>query len=130
MTSGVKSSVLTNSGLKLNAAKSEVIVVSRQLEQLHIDAGGQELKQVEQSKYLGVTSDSTAIIETAINERVDQYSKNVGLMSPLLKDRHVPASAKMTIYKTILLPILTYGFEAWTLTTTMSDEERDTGGRR
>ena len=43
--------VPTNSSQKLNAAKSEVVVVSWQLEQLHSDAGGQELKQVEQSKY-------------------------------------------------------------------------------
>jgi hypothetical protein len=50
------------------------MVVSRQSEKLHIDAGGQELKQVEQFKYFGVTFDSTAIKETAINERIDQYS--------------------------------------------------------
>jgi Reverse transcriptase (RNA-dependent DNA polymerase)/Endonuclease-reverse transcriptase len=111
--------VLTNSGLKLNVSKSEVMVVSRQSEKLHIDAGGQELKQVEQFKYLGVTFDSTATKETAINERIDQYSRSVGLMYPLLKDRYVPTSAKVTIYKTILRPILTYGCEAWTLTTMM-----------
>jgi len=51
--------VLTNKGLKLNAAKSEVIVVSRQSGQLHIDAGGQDLKQFEQYKYIGVMFDST-----------------------------------------------------------------------
>jgi hypothetical protein len=44
---------------------------SRQSEKLHIDAGGQELKQVEQFKYLGVTFDSTAIKETAINEMIN-----------------------------------------------------------
>jgi hypothetical protein len=64
--------VLTNSGLKLNAAKSEVMAVSQQSEKLQIDAGGQELKQAEQFKYPGGTFDSTAIKETAINERIDQ----------------------------------------------------------
>ena len=63
------------------------MVVLRQLEQLHIDAGGQELKQVKQFKYLGVTFDGTFIKETAINERIDQYSINGELMYPLLKDR-------------------------------------------
>ena len=95
------------------------MVVSRQLGELHIDAGGQELKQVEQFKYLGVMFDSTAIKETAINERSDQYGKNVGLMYPLLKDRYVPTSMKTTIYKMILQPILIYGCEAWAFTTTM-----------
>jgi hypothetical protein len=64
------------------------MVASPQSKKLHIDAGGQELKQVEWFKYLGVTFDSTAIKETAISDRIDQYSRNVGLMYPLLRDRH------------------------------------------
>jgi hypothetical protein len=56
------------------------MAVSRRSEKLHIDAGGQELKQVEQFTCLGVTFDSTAIKETGINERIDQCSRNVGLM--------------------------------------------------
>jgi Reverse transcriptase (RNA-dependent DNA polymerase) len=49
----IRRDVLTNIGLKLNAAKAEVTVVSRQSERLHNDAGGRELKQAEQFKYLG-----------------------------------------------------------------------------
>jgi hypothetical protein len=61
----------------VNAFKYEVMVVSQQSEKLHIVAGDQELKQVEEFGYLGVTFDSTAIKETTINERIDRYSKNV-----------------------------------------------------
>jgi len=71
---------LTDNGLKLNTSKSEVMTVSRVPEELHIDANGQELKQVDQFKYLGVTYDRSAIKETAVNERINQYSKNVCLL--------------------------------------------------
>ena len=92
------------------------MVVSRTPETLHIIANGQELKQIEEFKYLGVVYDSTAIKETAVNERIKKYSMNVGLLYPLLKERHVPRAVKVLIYKSILRPILTYGCEAWTLT--------------
>ena len=71
---------LKDNGLKLNEIKSEVMVVSRTPETLHIIANGQELKQVEEFKYLGVVYDSTAIKETAVNERIKKYSMNVGLL--------------------------------------------------
>ena len=92
------------------------MAVSRVPETLHITANGQELKQVEEFKYLGVVYDSTAINETAVNDRISTYSMNVGLLYPLLKDRHVPRAVKVLIYKTVLRPILTYGCEAWSLT--------------
>jgi hypothetical protein len=88
-------------------SRSHIMVVSRQSERLHIDVGGQELKQVEQFKYLGSHARQHSIKETAINEKIYKYSKNFGLMYPLLKDRHVPISVKVTVYKKILQPTLT-----------------------
>jgi len=108
---------LKDNGLKLNEAKSEVMVVSRLPETMRITANGRELNQVEEFKYLGVVYDSTAIKERAVNNRINKYSMNVGLLYPLLKDRHVPHAVKVQIYTSILRPILTFGCEAWTLTT-------------
>ena len=54
---------------------------------------------------------------TVLGERISKYNTNVGMMYPLLKDRHVPRQSKMIIYKTILKPILLYGAETWSLTT-------------
>ena len=92
------------------------MTVSR-VPELHIYANGQELKQVDQFKYIRVTYDSSATKETAVYERINQYNKNFDLLYPLLKDRYVPTAVKVTIYKTILRPIVTYGSESWTLTT-------------
>ena len=91
-------SALKDNGLKLNEAKSEVMVVSRVPETVRIIANGWELNQVEEFKYLGVVYDSTAIKETAVNDRINKYSMNVGMLYPLLKDRHVPRAVKVLIY--------------------------------
>jgi hypothetical protein len=114
--------VLADNGLKLNTEKSEIMVVSRTPEELHITAGQKQLKQVGSFKYLGVLFDNSAVKETAINDRICQYSRNVGFLYPLLKDKHVPRDTKIVIYQTILRPILLYGCEAWTLTTAMKSK--------
>ena len=53
---------------------------------------------------------------TAVDYRIQQFSKNVNLLYPLLRNRHVPKGVKVLMYKTILRPTLCYGSESWTLT--------------
>ena len=57
----------------------------------------------------------TALMEKELDVRLAKYSKNVGLLYPLLKERDIPVKVKVTIYKTVLRPILIYGCEAWVL---------------
>lgn len=108
--------VLSDHGLKLNVDKSEVMLISRIPRQVRVTALGTPLRQTNRFKYLGIISDSDANNESAINDRINVYSKNVGMLYPLLKDKHVPQKVKITIYKTILRPLLLYGHECWTLT--------------
>jgi len=82
-------------------------MVSRVPETLHITDNEKELKQVEELTYVGVVYDSTAIKETAVNNRINKYTMNVGLLYPLLKDRYVPRAVKVLIYTTMLKLILT-----------------------
>jgi hypothetical protein len=107
---------LTEHGLKLNKVKSEVMVVSRVPQTISISIEGEQLKQTHQFKYLGMDFDRGAIKETAINERISKYSANVGLLYPLLKDKHIPTTCKVAIYISVLRPVLLYGCESWTLT--------------
>ena len=102
-------------GMKMNTTKSEVMVLSKLKRSCNILAGGQKLKEVNTFKYLGVNFNDNGIMEAEIDARIAKYSKNVGLLYPLLKEREIPTKVKITIYKTILRPILTYGSEAWVL---------------
>lgn len=109
--------VLAANGLRLNEAKSEIMQVARiPTVGVHLYANGSELKVVEKIKYLGVAFDCTAANDTAVRDRINQFTRNVGFLYPLLKDRYVPRASKVSIYKTILRPVLTYGCENWTLT--------------
>jgi len=78
-------------------------------------ANGKELKHVESFCFLGEMFDSSAVKETAVNQRIDQCSKTVGLLFSLLKDNYAPRECKVIIYKTIMRPIFTRGCAAWTL---------------
>ena len=109
--------VLKDHGLKLNLQKTEVMVVSRRNELLQVEIDGTTLKQTSAFKYLGVMHDDKGTHEGAIQDRIRKYTENVNFLYPLLKDKNIPVKVKVTIYKTILRPILTYGCEAWTLTT-------------
>ena len=44
--------------------------------------------------------------EIEINKRITKYNKTVEMLYPLLKDKFVPRECKVTIYNTILKPIL------------------------
>ena len=46
-----------------------------------------------------------------------KFSRNVGMLYPLLREEGVPCEVKVLIYKTVLRPILLYGSECWALNT-------------
>jgi len=56
-----------------------------------------------------------SVKETAINQRIDQHGKTVGLLFPLMKDEYVPRESKVVICNIMLRPILMHGCEAWKL---------------
>ena len=68
-----------------------------------------ELK--EYVKYLGLLIDANLSWRNHINHITLKISKNIGIMSRL---RHtVPQSILLYIYKSLVLPYLSYGIAAW-----------------
>ena len=43
-----------------------------------------------------------------MKERKGKFSRNVGMLYPLLKEKRIAREVKVMIYKTILRPILLY----------------------
>ena len=76
-------------GMKLNTNKSEVMVLSKVKRSCNILAGGEKLKEVNTFKYFGVNFNDTALMEKELDVRLAKYSKNVGLLYPLLKERDI-----------------------------------------
>ena len=102
--------------MKINQNKTEVRYVGRRDRQIHIEIGDVELNQVSEFKYLGVQFDKDNLQDTELNKRINKCNANVSLLYPILRARIVPRKCKITIFTTILRPILMYGSEAWSLT--------------
>ena len=100
-------------GMKISTAKTEVLHLSRNPDQCVLQVNGATLKQVEKFKYLGVafTSDGRQ------NEELDT---RIGKASAVM--RALSKKAKLSIFKAVFVPILTYGHESWVMTERMRSQ--------
>ena len=106
--------VLTEMGMKMNVGKTEIMTVSRQQEgDIVIEIRGNRVRNVKEVKYLGSIFTSEGNNRQEITDRITQYTKSTGALYPLLKDEHIPNSAKKIIFESILTPTLMYGSETW-----------------
>ena len=72
------------------------------------------IKQVDSTKYLGITFDSNLTWKSHINELCLKLSKTVGILS---KVRHfVNKHILVMLYYSLIYPFLTYGVHVWGLT--------------
>ena len=108
--------ILSSNGMKISKEKTEIMMISRNPTNVQITLEDHPLKQCETFKYLGVTFGQENNSKIEITNRITKYNNSLHLMYPLLRDRNIPRKAKIVIYTTILRPILTYGHEAWALT--------------
>ena len=106
----------TRMGLKINTKKTEIMNINRIREQHDIYINNDKLKQTERFKYLGVLFTSDNSQEETIIDRIQKFNANLNMLYPLLKDKNIPIQCKVTIYTTILRPILLYGSETWSMT--------------
>src|ERR1700755_3687053 len=93
------------------------MVIAREREEIVVNIEGTRLKQARKFKYLGVMFGEEGRQEDELRERIGRFSKNVGMLYPLLKERGIPTEVKVLIYKTIIRPILLYDSECWTMIT-------------
>ena len=111
---------MNENGMKINTqrGKTEGLVLSRnKRHECDLLIEQDKVHQVANYTYLGVNVRETNLQEIEINNRIAMYNSNVGLMYPLFRDVNIPRECKITIYHTILKPILLLGSDVWSLTT-------------
>ena len=79
-----------------------------------------EVEAVRDFKYLGSTVKDRNEMEVEIMARIASASRSAWSLNRLLRSRRVSRRTKITIYTTMIRPIVTYGGEAWTLTHELS----------
>ena len=103
--------------MRVSPTKTVVMVVSREETDCIVHLNGTQLKQVTEFAYLGVLFTSDGRQDNEISRRINQASGVLReLGSSVVGNTMLSRQAKLTIYKSLYRPILTYGHETWTLT--------------
>ena len=107
-------------GMKISTAKTEVLHLSRNPDQCVLQVNGATLKQVEKFRYLGVAFTSDGRQDEELDTRIGKASAVMrALHYSVVMKRESSKKAKLSIFKAVFVPILTYGHESWVMTERM-----------
>jgi cellobiose-specific phosphotransferase system component IIA len=76
-------------------------------------------------KYLGSTVNETNKIEGEIQSRIAAVNRAHHANKKLLTNELLSKNSKMSVYKTIIRPVVTYGSETWMMNTTHEEKLKD-----
>ena len=101
-------------GMKTSSTKTETMCLSRQPKQCSLQIDGIPLKQSEKFKYLGVSFTSDGRQNSELDIRIGKAGAVMRQLhrSVLLK-RELCTKAKLSIFRSVYVTILTYGHECW-----------------
>jgi hypothetical protein len=112
-------------GLEINADKTKYMIMSRypnsgQNQNIRID--NESFENVTKFKYLGTTLTNQNDIHDEIKSRLNSGYTCYYSVQNLLTSRLISKNLKIKIYKTVILPVVLYGCETWSLT--LGEEHR------
>ncbi|MDG2633017.1 hypothetical protein P7M35_24665, partial [Vibrio parahaemolyticus] len=106
--------------MRISTSKSEAMVLSRKRVDCPLQVGGEVLPQVEEFKYLGILFMSEGRMEREIDRRIGAASAVMqALNRSVVVKRELSQKVKLSIYRSIYVPTLTYGHELWVVTERM-----------
>ena len=109
--------------MKISTAKTEVLHLSRNPDQCVLQVNGATLKHVEKFKYLGVAFTSDGRQDEELDTRIGKASAVMrALHYSVVMKRELSKKAKLSIFKAVFVPILTYGHESWVMTERMRSQ--------
>jgi hypothetical protein len=106
-------------GLEISVAKTEYMLVSRHQnvgQNRDIKIANRSFENVSQFKYLRTTVTNQNLIQEEIKRRVNSGNACYHSVQNLPSSRLLSKNLKIRIYKTIILHVILYGRETWSLT--------------
>ncbi|KAJ4448731.1 hypothetical protein ANN_00122 [Periplaneta americana] len=106
-------------GLEVNPEKTKYMIMSRDqniVRNGNIKIGDLSFEEVEKFKYLGATVTNINDTREEIKRRINMGNACYYSIEKLLSTSLLSKNLKVRIYKTVILPVLLYGCETWTLT--------------
>jgi hypothetical protein len=106
-------------GLEVNADKTKYIVMSRERNagrDVSVKIDNSSIERVEEFKYLGMMLTDQNSIQEEIKSRLKLGNACYHSVQNLLSSRLLSKNLVTKIYGTIILPVVLYGCETWSLT--------------
>ncbi|KAJ4436915.1 hypothetical protein ANN_17047 [Periplaneta americana] len=106
-------------GLEVNPENTMYMIMSRDqniVRNGNIKIGDLSFEEVEKFKYLGATVTNINDTREEIKRRINMGNACYYSVEKLLSSSLLSKNLKVRIYKTVILPVLLYGCETWTLT--------------
>ena len=107
-------------GLIINTDKTKYMQLTRKtnITKQDIEVAGKSYEAVNQFIYLGSQINSKNSIQKEIRLRIQAGNRSLFANKKLLKNKDLNAASKLQIYKSIIRPTVTYGYETWAMTVT------------
>jgi len=103
----------------VNVDKTKYMVITRDQNARrshNIKIDNSSFERVEEFKYLGTTSTNHNSIQEEIKSRLKSGNVFCNSVQNLLSSSLLSKNIKIKLYKTIILPVVVYGCETWSLT--------------
>ena len=103
-------------GLEVNADKTKYMVKIRMQDEVTIKIDNSSFERAEELRYLGTTLTNQNSIQEEIKSRFMSENACSHSVQSLLSSGLLSKNLKFKIYRTIILPVVLYGCETWSLT--------------
>ena len=106
-------------GLEVNSEKTKYMITSRHqnvIQNQNTVIGNLSFENVEKFIYLGVTVTNRNDIREEIKCRINMENECYYSLEKMLSSRLLSKKLKVKTYETIILPVVLYGCETWSLT--------------
>jgi hypothetical protein len=114
-----------DNGLEINAEKTRYMIMSRYPNSGHkqnISLANESFEDVAKLEYLGATLKNQNDIFDEVKNKLNSGNACYHSVQNLLSFRLISKNLKIKIYKTVILPVVLYGCETWSLT--LEEEHR------
>ncbi|KAK3519649.1 hypothetical protein QTP86_002806, partial [Hemibagrus guttatus] len=107
--------VLEGRGMKVSRSKTEYMCVNEREGSGTVRLQGEEVKKVQEFKYLGSTVQSNGVCGKEVKKRVQAGWNGWRKVSGVLCDRKISARIKGKVYRTVVRPAVWYGLETMSM---------------